>query len=726
MIATALTPSLVAESTRDAARLMPACWPPAQLGEGLAELARRAGLNPVTGEVLVPPATLAIDHTTDLPHWIEWAARRLGIEAEATECEVSRFEEMVGGAGPAVFHLPGDEPAFLLLLRTSGGIMHLVGPDLKIHRHPVGELRSVMCLAHEGPLAGEIDRLLQAADLQAADWSSVRKSMLKERVGARVLGGCWILRLSPSTSFWQQLVQARLPRRLGWMLMLFGAVYGLELFSWGLMGDAALNGRLDMGWMAAWVLLVLSLVPLRLLAGWLNSTFALDSGRILKKRLLAGALRLDLESVRHQGAGQLLGRVMESQALEAMAVNGGLTVIVAVLELLFAAWVLAMGAGSYLHLGLLAAWLLVTLWWSMRYIERMRAWTVMRLDMTHRLVERMVGHRTSLAQEWPARREAREDHQVQDYLQTSHQMDRAIIPVVAGIPGGWMLIGILGLGPAFVSGSSTSASLAIGFGGVMLANRALGGISGGMSSLASALISWKQVGPLFNAAAKETSREPFLGADQVSGPRDTDDRAKLIDASNLVFRYRAEGDAVLRGADLSIRHGDRLLLEGSSGGGKSTLAALLVGLRAPQSGLLLLNGLDRQTLGDSWHRLATEAPQFHENHILGGTLAFNLLMGRNWPANPSEMAEARQICEELGLGDLIRRMPSGMLQMVGETGWQLSHGEKSRIYLARALLQDSQLVVMDESFAALDPETLEMCLDCAMRRARTLMVIAHP
>ncbi len=57
--------------------------------------------------------------------------------------------------------------------------------------------------------------------------------------------------------------------------------------------------------------------------------------------------------------------------------------------------------------------------------------------------------------------------------------------------------------------------------------------------------------------------------------------------------------------------------------------------------------------------------------------------------------------------------------MVGETGWQLSHGEKSSIFLARALLQDSQLVVMDESFAALDPETLEMCLDCAYRRART-------
>ena len=151
-----------------------------------------------------------------------------------------------------------------------------------------------------------------------------------------------------------------------------------------------------------------------------------------------------------------------------------------------------------------------------------------------------------------------------------------------------------------------------------------------------------------------------------------------------------------------------------------------MGLRKPESGLLLLNGLDRPTLGDNWHRLATEAPQFHENHILSGTLGFNLLMGRNWPASEEELLAARELCIELGLGPLLERMPAGMMQMVGETGWQLSHGERSRIFLARALLQDAQLTVLDESFAALDPETLRECLNCAFARARTLLVIAHP
>ncbi len=88
------------------------------------------------------------------------------------------------------------------------------------------------------------------------------------------------------------------------------------------------------------------------------------------------------------------------------------------------------------------------------------------------------------------------------------------------------------------------------------------------------------------------------------------------------------------------------------------------------------------------------------------------------------MTEARR--GELGLSDLLARMPAGMNEIVGESGWQLSHGERSRLFMARALLQESELVVLDESFAALDPATLEQSLRCALRRARTLVVIAHP
>ena len=83
------------------------------------------------------------------------------------------------------------------------------------------------------------------------------------------------------------------------------------------------------------------------------------------------------------------------------------------------------------------------------------------------------------------------------------------------------------------------------------------------------------------------------------------------------------------------------------------------------------------------------------------------------------------MCRGLGLGDLLDRMPAGLFQMVGETGWQLSHGERSRLYIARALLQDADLVIFDESFGQIDPESLRDCLRYVSDRARTLLVITH-
>ena len=140
-----------------------------------------------------------------------------------------------------------------------------------------------------------------------------------------------------------------------------------------------------------------------------------------------------------------------------------------------------------------------------------------------------------------------------------------------------------------------------------------------------------------------------------------------------------------------------------------------------------MSGLDPRSLGAlAWRRRVVAAPQFHENHVMTGTLAFNLLFGRRWPPTPEDLAEAEEVCRELALGELLDRMPAGLQQMVGESGWRLSHGEQSRVFMARALLQGADLVVLDESLAALDPETLQRALACAFRRCPALLVIAHP
>jgi ATP-binding cassette subfamily B protein len=700
-------------------------WPLERLGEAIDELARRAGLNTGSGDALVVPATLHRGAAPDIGRWIEWAAGRLELEAEALDTAAPEVQSLLSRAGPAVWLVDGAPgKGVLVVLKARGGVVQLIGPDLALHRRPATMLRDELCSAYEAPFAHEIDRLLAAADVPEARRGAARAAMLRDRLATQRVGQCWMLRLSPSSGFFRQLAQERIARRMLPILAVFVALYFIEIAAWALLGQTTLSGRLDLGWLAGWTLLVVSMIPLRLLGSWLDATFALDIGRILKSRLLAGALRSDVEAVRRQGAGQLLGRVMESQALESLALNGGFGVLVALLELVFAASILASGAGGLLHVALLALWLVVTLAMTLRYVRRLRTWTLERLDMTHDLVERMVGHRTRLAQERPERRDREEDQAVKHYLNTSKALDHAILPIVGALPRGWMLVGLAGIVPAFVSGSATPAGLGVALGGMLLANRALGGISNGIAALAMAGVAWRQVSGLFRASAEPADREPFMAPAQRSG--ESNPTRSLIDARDLVFRYPDSAEPAVNGVDLAIHRGERILLEGSSGGGKSTLASLLVGLRRPQSGSLLLNGLDRHTLGASWHKLATEAPQFHENHVLTGTIGFNLLMGRNWPASDEELQEARELCVQLGLGELLDRMPSGMRQMVGETGWQLSHGERSRLFLARALLQKAQLTVLDESFAALDPDTLSKCLSCAIERADTLMVIAHP
>ena len=698
-------------------------WPLERLGEGIEELARRAGLGPRAPDTQAAGAP----DTSQVGSWIGWSAARLGIEAESVETALPDVARMLRGAAPAVLRVAAEAGfRYLFLLRSHRERCCVIAPDLSLRDISVEALRAALCAPHESPLVPQIDALMEAAAVPQRRRDSVRQVMLRERLVAQPVGGCWLLRLPASSGYGRQLLGAGVHHRVLGMLGVFMAVYVLELAGWSLIGRAALEGRLDLGWLWAWLLLVLTLVPLRSLGSWLDARFALDAGRILKQRLLAGALRMDVDAVRTQGAGRLLSRVMDSQALESLALNGGFSVVVALLELVLAGAVLSLGAGGALHVLLLVGWLGLTAALLWRYYRRLRSWTLQRLDLTHDLVERMVGHRTRLAQEQPGRRDESDDQMMRAYHEGSRQLDRAVLPVAALVPMGWMLLGILGLAPAFVAGGEAASSLAIGLGGVLLAARAFADIAGGCAALARASIAWEQVRDIFRSARSD-GVTPYL-PDAVDAVAQKPDATGgwLVQASGLRFRYRSAGEPVLRGLDLNIRRGDRILLEGASGGGKSTLAALLVGLRQPESGLLLLNGLDRHTLGENWHRLATEAPQFHENHILYGTLGFNLLMGRAWPASEADLAEAREICDELQLGELIDRMPSGLQQMVGETGWQLSHGERSRIFLARALLQKAPLTVLDESFAALDPQTLTRCLETVFKRTSTLVVIAHP
>jgi ATP-binding cassette subfamily B protein len=702
--------------------------PIARAGEALDALARTMKLRLPPIETPSMPESAVSDHDGVQARWVDAAAATLGLDVEPIEAAYADVDRFLRAAPPALLRVRINGAASILAVHSVRfGRVAIVAPDLSVRRLPRRTIRDALCEPIERKNVGDIDALLDEIQVGGSRRAASRAALLRDRLATTAVASGWIVRLPAGASVRAQGWLAGLWRRLAVLVVAHACAYTLWILSWWVLGRAAIDGRLDRAVLLAWALLLITIIPFELLVTWLQGRLSIDGGALLKRRLMLGAVRLEPEEIRHEGAGQLLGRVLESQAIEALALSGGFLALVAAVELTLAAVVLATVAPAIALLLPVCGAAGLALGWS--FFIRRRGWTQTRLEMTHGLVERIVGHRTRLAQEPAADWHVREDSDLERYLLASREMDRATA-VLTVLPRGWLLIGVAALSVPFVSGSASSASLAVVLGGILLGYRALKRFTTGVSSIAGAAIAWTQAAPIFRAA----TRRPPIGspavaiaaASNVSVDAAADGRA-LVDGHELSFRYRDDGEPVLDGCTLRVRRGDRLLLEGPSGGGKSTLASLLTGLRTPQSGLLLLNGLDRHTLGvDGWRRRIVAAPQFHENHVFMGTFLFNLLMGGEWPPQVEDVDRAERLCRDLGLGDLLDRMPAGLLQQVGETGWQLSHGERTRLFIARALLQRADFVVLDESFAQLDPENLHRTLRCVLDRAPTLMVIAHP
>jgi ATP-binding cassette subfamily B protein len=696
-------------------------WPAARAGEALEAIASRCGIAARPNSTPVIPAALDDEQLSD---WIEACGEWLGVEIQAATLPYAGLAEALQSAGPAMLRIgSGPETHLLLIVGRESRRLLLLGPDLRLRRAAADQVASALAEEIEQPVAVRIDRMLDSSGVKPRRKAKVAKAILRDRLASRQIGGCWLLRLPPDASFWRQLRQVRAPARAAALACANFAQDLLWISAWWVLGAGALEGRIDRALLTAWLLLLATMLPCRVLATWMQGRVAIGAGGVLKQRLLAGALRLEPDEIRSQGAGQLLGRVLESQAVESLALSGGFLALVAVIELVLAAIVLG-ASGVWTEPSMLAVWTAAMIWMTRRYFTETGRWTAARLDMTHDLVERMVGHRTRLAQERPENWHAGEDEALERYLQSSRSVDRAAARLQAAGPRVWLILAVAAIGPVFVSGGRSAAELGACIGGILLAFRAFKRMSGGLWQLAGAAIAWKRTSVLFHAAARpRRAGSPAYAA--ARGATDGDN--SVLDAHDLTFQYPNRRQPVLRRSSLRIHHGDRVLLEGPSGGGKSTLASVICGLRAPDSGLLLLNGLDRHTLGDhGWRRGVVSAPQFNENHVLTGTFAFNVMMGRRWPPTPDDFEEMELLCEELGLGALLERMPAGLLQCVGDTGWQLSHGERSRLYIARALMQKADLIVLDESFAALDPENLRRAVDCVASRAKSLLVIAHP
>ncbi|MDM8559248.1 ABC transporter ATP-binding protein [Candidatus Parabeggiatoa sp. HSG14] len=702
-------------------------WPASKLNEAVLTLAKKAGFLSNQPDIMTLSGYEGSVDDEIINQWMTIAAQKMGIETESVELSYAELEQRVRQIGPALIRVSNlDNLHFLAVLKGNNKWINVITPNYRVRRISLIQLRDVLAYELEAPLIEPIQTLLTDAGVPERRQIATKNAILREQLSTAHIGGCWLLRLSPGDDFLKQLFHARLPR---YLLIILGTSLAGQLFmllEWWVIGRSILEGHFEWAWMSAWALLLFTAIPLQLLSTWIESLLSLGLASLFKQRMLYGVLQLKPEEIRHQGSGQFLSLVMEAESLESLALGGGLTAIVAVLSLFIAVGVLAIGAEGWLQVFLLLGWMAFTGWICWYYYIKENEWVTIYREMTNDLVERMVGHRTRLAQEDPSHWHDEEDEFLNRYLQQSEKIDRINIIIQAVIGRGWMIVGLIGVAYTFIVAPVASATLAISVGGILLASQALSQFVAGISSFTSVMITWKQVGPLFQAATRDQDKKSakfilpkIIDRKQAHEP--------VLTAKNLMFRYQENAAPILQSCHLKIQKGERLLLEGPSGGGKSTLSALLAGLRIPESGELKLWGIDQKIIGiEGWRQRIVTAPQFHENHVLSETFSFNLLMGRRWPPLQKDLEEADAICRELGLGNLIERMPAGFQQMVGESGWQLSHGERSRLYIARAILQQADLIILDESFAALDPENLKRALQCVLRRAPALLVIAHP
>lgn len=695
-------------------------WPASRLREAVEGLAVLHRLSRLVRRP-APPAPPLLHE--DVNAVVRDAAVMLGVEARKVRVPYAHVKRFLRSGAPGLIGLGrGPDLAYLALTGCRRGYVVVLQPDLSLRQVSLKALCSLFRESLAESLRGEVDQVLAGADVSENRRSGVRAALLEQQLLALDVPQCWLIGALPSAMASATVMQARVLTFVVFLAAAHGIQHVLLILSWWVLGAAVLRGDTDFGWLIAWALLLVSVAPFRGLEQWLLGSVAARLGVYLRQQLLDRIVGLPVDVARREGAGQWLGCVIESEAVESMVVSGGHIGLVAAVELALALPILTLGAGGLLHATILLTWCGISLFVARRYWKLRRRWTAARLRVTEQMVESMVGYRTRLAQEHPADWHAEEDGPLADYAQLSREMDRCAAAFRGLIPRGWLVVGVAALTPAFVSNEGGIASIAVAIGGVLIAYKALWKLVRGLSDLVDASVSWSQIRPLLATNSVPENRAVGTPIGAVASFTE----GTVLEARGVRYQYPGRGTSVLAGCDLKVRHRDRILIEGVSGAGKTTLAAVLGGLRTCEGGLLLLGGLDRHTIGQrAWRERVVTAPQFNENHVFTGTFAFNLLLGRRCPPSLQDLIDAEKRCHQLGLGQLLERMPAGLMQMVGDGGWQLSHGERARLFMARALIQHADLVIIDEGLGALDPETRMLCLSTLLKEPSALILVAH-
>jgi subfamily B ATP-binding cassette protein MsbA len=241
--------------------------------------------------------------------------------------------------------------------------------------------------------------------------------------------------------------------------------------------------------------------------------------------------------------------------------------------------------------------------------------------------------------------------------------------------------------------------------------------------------------PLVSIASIGTQlTEAFAGLDRIREimdvPTEVDEDARRepvrgirgdVAFEDVWFEYQ-EGQPVLRGVSFSAASGTTTALVGSSGSGKSTLISLVMAFNRPVRGRVLIDGRDLSDIRLTEYREHL-ASVLQDNFLFDGTIAENVGYARPG-ATLEEITEACRIahCDEF-----VSRFPEGYQTVVGERGVRLSGGQRQRVSIARAILANPRVLILDEATSSLDSESEQMIQDGLrrLRSGRTTFVIAH-
>jgi ATP-binding cassette subfamily B protein len=420
-----------------------------------------------------------------------------------------------------------------------------------------------------------------------------------------------------------------------------------------------------------------------------------------------------------KGSAKLLGQAMEADGLQHNALPGAFAALNALIDIAIGLTI-AIVIQQWALVLFIIIFLMANSVLTVKFARAYREWTKQRKQLSQLTIEHIQGNRTRLMQSSPQQRHKIEEHLLQAYWSTSLQFDQWALRLQTLVPGLWLISASAVLCVAIFLSLLSMVQLVTLLGAILLVWQAWHVFADSAQQLVRTWSAWQEVQDLLPPDKNTAVQAHALSEVPAGNP------GSVLNVNQISFGY-SHTQPTLHNLSLHLQQGQQYLLQGESGSGKSTLLALLAGQASPQQGWLLCNDRDLPSMGHRhWRKAICWVPQYHDNYMFSATLLFNLLLGRSWPPTQKDVDDAEIACEKLGLTPLLKKMPAGILQSVGEMGWQLSQGERSRVFLARALLQKPDFLLLDESLGALDSATSLQILGNLKNEPSATLLCMHP